>query len=170
MRSRRTNPNGEPPSLPAHSGWSVTPNGLVPAASTVAPLDDPRSGRAEGGFVLEWPQLDPEQYHREVLPGLAAAANGALAASALGDAPPLATRVDGNAWTYRRDGDHIAVSPGVADDAAVVMGVSRAAWSDLVQLRRTVPALMIGGEIEVTGSGALLDRWERALRALWQGL
>ena len=120
--------------------------------------------------MLDRPLLDPERYHRDVLPDLAAGPNGRLAAAALGDAQPLATRVDGAAWTYRRDGDRVRVTPGVAHDAAVVLELSLSAWSDLVQLVRTVPALMISGEIGVTDSGATLDRWERALRALWQGM
>jgi hypothetical protein len=120
--------------------------------------------------VLDLLPLDPVAYHRDVLPDLARGHNGALAAAAIGDIPPLTTRVDDASWTYRRSGDTIAVTPGVAPDAAVVLQLSRAAWSDLVQLVRTVPALMISGEIEVSGDGSVLDRWERALRALWHGI
>jgi hypothetical protein len=120
--------------------------------------------------VLEVPQLDPGDYHRDVLPGLTAGRNGQLAAAAIGDTPPLATKVGDGAWTYRRDGDQIAVTAGVADDAAVVLELTPEAWSDLVQLVRTVPALMISGDIGVSGPGPAVDRWERALRALWQGM
>jgi hypothetical protein len=52
-----------------------------------------------------------------------------------------------------------------------VLELSGPAWSDLVQLVRTIPALMIAGEVTVvTGGGAALDRWERALRTLCQGV
>ena len=120
--------------------------------------------------MLALPLLTFDAYHRETLPVLAAGPNGVAAAAAVESEPPLAVRVDGQAWTYRAADGHIDVSEGVAADVAVVLDLSAAAWSDLVQLVRTIPALMIASEVTVTGGGPSLDRWERALRTLCQGV
>jgi hypothetical protein len=78
--------------------------------------------------------------------------------------------IDERAWTYRPVDGVIDISSGVAADAGVVVELSATAWSDLVQMVRTIPALLIAGEVRVTGGGPTLDRWERALRTLCQGI
>ncbi len=104
------------------------------------------------------------------MPALLAGPNSRAAAAAVAQEPPLTIRVDGAAWTYRATADGIELSAGGASDAGVALDLSVAAWSDLVQLVRTIPALMISGEVVITGGGPALDRWERALRALWHGV
>ena len=120
--------------------------------------------------MLTLPVLDPVTYHRDTLPKLTVRLNGAAAAAAVADLPPLGVQVDGHAWTYRPDGARIAVSDGLAADVGPVLELNSAAWSDLMQLVRTVPALMIAGEVRITAGGPALDRWERALRTLCHGV
>jgi ectoine hydroxylase-related dioxygenase (phytanoyl-CoA dioxygenase family) len=120
--------------------------------------------------VLALPLLDFTTYHRETLPALLAGPDAAAAAAAVAGEPPLAVRVKGEARTYRSGDGRIEVTDGVAADAGVVLDLEPEAWSDLIQMVRTIPALMIAGEITVTGGGPALDRWERALRTLCHGV
>src|SRR4051794_5843512 len=120
--------------------------------------------------MLTLPLLDPVNYHRDTLPELAAGPHGAAAAAAVAGLPPLGVNVEGNAWTYRANGNRIEVSEGIAADVGPVLELDTAAYSDLMQLVRTVPALMIAGELQVTGGSPALDRWERALRTLCHGV
>jgi ectoine hydroxylase-related dioxygenase (phytanoyl-CoA dioxygenase family) len=120
--------------------------------------------------MLTLPAIDPVAYHRDILPTLATGPQGAAAAAAVAAEPPFAVRVGDHAWTYRASGDRIAIADGVTADARVVLELSDAAWSDFAQLVRTIPALMIAGEVAVIGGGPSLDRWERALRTLYQGV
>ncbi|MFL6239140.1 MAG: phytanoyl-CoA dioxygenase family protein [Actinomycetes bacterium] len=120
--------------------------------------------------MLASPLVDPVAFHRDRMPALTRGRHAAMAATAVAAEPALAVRVGNDAWTYRSTGTTIEVTEGVAADAAVVLDLDATAWSDLVQLVRTVPALMIAGEITITGGGPALDRWERALRALIHGV
>lgn len=124
---------------------------------------------ARRGSVLTTSLVDPVDFHRDVVPRLLAE-RGAAVAAALADEAPLAIRVVDAAWTYRVAAGTVVVDDGVAPDAGAVIELSGAAWSDLVELVRTVPALMISGDIAVTGSASAVDRWERPLRMLWQGM
>jgi ectoine hydroxylase-related dioxygenase (phytanoyl-CoA dioxygenase family) len=120
--------------------------------------------------MLTLPLLDPVSYHRDTFPTFASGTNAAAAAAAVADLPPLGVQIDGNAWTYRANGGRIEAEEGIAADVGPVLTLDAAAWSDLMQLVRTVPALMIAGEVQVSGGGAALDRWERALRTLCHGV
>src|SRR4051812_25565886 len=120
--------------------------------------------------VLTRPLVTFDDFHRQVLPALLAGPHAPAAAAAVASQPPLAVRVDGQAWTYRSADGRIARSEGVAADAGVVVDLTATAFSDLVQMVRTIPALMIAGDVTATGGGPALDRWERALRTLCHGI
>ncbi len=135
--------------------------------------------------------LDPVAYHRDVLPPSAAGPLGARAARDLRGVAPLALEIDGRTWTYRTSesdpgpdaapeaGSHSGSSAAAAGltiengdrGASTVVALSRSSWSDLAQLLRTVPALMLAGELTFRrGDFTHLARWEPALRAVYCGV
>lgn len=120
-------------------------------------------------------RLDPVTYHRDVLPAHLASERGAAAAHDVAGVAPLTLVVDGRPFTYRADpgadGTAITVTPSADDDARAVVELSTGAWSDLVQLLRTVPSLALANELTFTRGGfGHLSRWEPALRCLYAGI
>jgi Phytanoyl-CoA dioxygenase (PhyH) len=114
--------------------------------------------------------LDPEAYHRDVLPKAASGPLGVEAARDLAGVAPLGIEVEGTAWTYRSTPPGLSVEDGDGG-APTVVAMSRAAWSDLAQLVRTAPALMLAGELTYRRGGfEHLARWEPALRAVYSGI
>jgi hypothetical protein len=117
------------------------------------------------------PQLDPVTYHRDVLPVHLAGERGAAAAHDTADIAPLTLVVDGLPFTYASDGAAITVTPAADEGARAVVELSRPAWSDLVQLLRTVPSLALAGDLTFARGGfGHLSRWEPALRCLYAGI
>jgi hypothetical protein len=117
------------------------------------------------------PQLDPVTYHRDVLPAHLAGARGAAAAHDTAGIAPLTLVVDGLPFTYASDGAAITVTPAADEGARAVVELSGPAWSDLVQLLRTVPSLALAGALTFSRGGfAHLSRWEPALRCLYAGI
>lgn len=117
------------------------------------------------------PQLDPVTYHRDVLAAHLAGERGAAAAHDTSGLAPLTLVVDGQAFTYASDGATITVTPATDDDARAVVELSTRAWSDLVQLLRTVPSLALANELTFARGGfGHLSRWEPALRCLYAGI
>ena len=115
--------------------------------------------------------LDPVTYHRDVLPAHLAGERGAAAAHDTAAVAPLTLVVDGLPFTYASDGVAVTVTPAADEGARAVVELSSAAWSDLVQLLRTVPSLALAGELTFTRGGfGHLSRWEPALRCLYAGI
>jgi hypothetical protein len=114
--------------------------------------------------------LDPVAYHRDVLPERAAGPLGAVGAKDLQGVQPLALDIEGDVWTYRPASAGIEIEPG-DHDAATLVSLSRASWSDLVTFMRTVPAPMLADELTYRRGGfEHLARWEPALRAIYCGM
>ncbi len=114
--------------------------------------------------------IDAVEFHDTVVPGLAEAHRDLLEGVGR-PLHPLGLIVEGSSWTYRLVGGSLLVEGGVADDAATVVALSAPAFSDLVNLLRTVPGLLIADELGFErGDFTGLTRWEGALRALYQGV
>jgi len=114
--------------------------------------------------------IDAVTFHDEELAALALSHAEALS-GVRRTLRPLAFIIDADAWTYRLIDGSFEVTNGVADDAATVVALSSDAFSDLVAMLRTVPALLIGDAAEVRrGDFTGLIRWDGALRALYQGV
>jgi hypothetical protein len=106
-----------------------------------------------------------------VLPVHLAGERGAAAAHDTADIAPLTLVVDGLPFTYASDGATITVTPAADEGARAVVVLSRPAWSDLVQLLRTVPSLALAGYLTFARGGfGHLSRWEPALRCLYAGI
>ena len=116
-----------------------------------------------GATVFE--RLDFDEFHRDRLPALLAAAP-AVGQPGL----PIAFRLpDGRAYTFSAEGGSLVVTPG-DDDAATVVALSAADWSDFVHERHTSFGLLYAGALTFTrGDFGGLDRWEPALRAVFAG-
>jgi hypothetical protein len=83
--------------------------------------------------------------------------------------PPLAIAVDGDVWTLRRDDRALTVAPG-RDAATLQVALDRAAFTDLVQERRTALGLVIGARVH--GDPAANDAfcaWDPVLRSALDG-
>jgi ectoine hydroxylase-related dioxygenase (phytanoyl-CoA dioxygenase family) len=120
--------------------------------------------------VITFEPVDFEQFHQVDLPARIEAGNGALAAADLAKAGTLAFRTpDGAAYTYVPAPDTVEIWAGDAA-ADTVVEVSREAFSDFVNELRTCFGLLYAGLIDVTrGDFGWLERWEPALRALYDG-
>lgn len=114
--------------------------------------------------------VDFEQFHQVDLPARIEAGNGALAAADLAKAGTLAFRTpDGAAYTYVPAPDTVEIWAGDAA-ADTVVEISREAFSDFVNELRTCFGLLYAGLIDITrGDFGWLERWEPALRALYDG-
>lgn len=115
---------------------------------------------------MEWPG-DFDDFHRHVLPARLGGARGREAARDVRDAPALAFRVEDRSWRLRPGGDVLDLAPG--DDAPVLLELAAEAWRQLVSEMRTAAGLHYGRGLRfVRGGYADLERWEPALRALFQ--
>jgi ectoine hydroxylase-related dioxygenase (phytanoyl-CoA dioxygenase family) len=93
---------------------------------------------------------------------------GRAAARDVRDAPAIAFAVDGAAWRFVPGGDAIRIEGG--DDAPALAVMDAAAWSDFASERATGAGLLYGGRVRFERGGqAELERWEPALRALFDG-
>jgi hypothetical protein len=114
--------------------------------------------------------LDFDYFHRERVPQLMRA-NGVLAARACNSAMgPLAFRLpDGRAWTYRAQDYGIEVRPG-DEDAQTIVALTEVGWCDFVNEARTCFGLLYAGLVSFPrGDFGAFERWEPALRALFDG-
>jgi ectoine hydroxylase-related dioxygenase (phytanoyl-CoA dioxygenase family) len=93
---------------------------------------------------------------------------GRAAARDVRDVPAIAFVVGVAAWRFV-PGDHvIRIEDG--DDAPTVAVLDDAAWSDFASERATGAGLLYGGRVRFERGGqAELERWEPALRALFDG-
>ncbi|MAG33520.1 MAG: hypothetical protein CL908_21800 [Deltaproteobacteria bacterium] len=123
----------------------------------------PRSAR-------EWvPEYDFEAFHRDALPGLIAR-NAHLAVDDLAGVPNIAfSESGGGAFTYRAEGEGLEIVAG-ADDAATLVELTGADFSDFVNEIHTVSGLAMAGKLHFERGGLEgLQRWEPALRACFDG-
>jgi hypothetical protein len=114
--------------------------------------------------------LDFDYFHHETVRQLIGA-NGPLASRASGATTgDLAFRLpDGRAWTYSVGEHGVQVIPGDAD-ARTVVALSEADWRDFVNEARTCFGLLYAGLVSFPrGDFELFERWEPALRALFDG-
>lgn len=111
---------------------------------------------------------DFDAFHDAVLPARLASALGRAAARDVHDAPSLAFRLDdGRSRRFLPGGDVLVVEPG--DAADVVAALAAAAWEGFVAETCTAAGLHYGGRVRFARGGyADLERWEPALRALFQ--
>lgn len=120
-------------------------------------------------FVNDAVSLDPDTFVDEHVPALpeergVAAGRGA---ARLGLAP-LTLHVDGEPLTFRVEGERLVVERGAQD--ALVVGLDRAAFSDLVQDVASTFGLQMAGRAKV--EGGRLDgflEWEPVLRCFLDG-
>jgi hypothetical protein len=117
-----------------------------------------------------FPPVDFEGFHRRPLQALLAAGNGRLAACAARSAHAIAfVSESGAAYTYTVRDDAVVVEPG-ADDAATVVRITAAQWSDFVNELRTIPNLVYAGQLDlVRGETDHVLAWELPLLALFHG-
>ena len=116
-----------------------------------------------------FPALDFDAFHREWLPVRMRSEDGQRASEDARAAPALAFRLpDGRAYRFAVVGDALTVAGG--DDAPVVVELEDAAWQDFVHELHTAAGLLYSGRVRFAAGGpADLERWEPALRALYQG-
>jgi ectoine hydroxylase-related dioxygenase (phytanoyl-CoA dioxygenase family) len=96
------------------------------------------------------------------------AESGRAAARDVRDAPAIAFHADGRAWRFVPGGETIGIESG--DDAPTVVALDAAAWDDFATERATGAGLLYGGRVSFErGDQAALERWEPALRALFDG-
>lgn len=114
--------------------------------------------------------LDFDGFHVHDLPAQLAAGRGALAAKAARNLQPLAFRLPGGgAWTYRPQGDAVAIERGDAA-ADTVIELDHESWEGLVHDYESAPGLLYAGRVRsARGNAMQLVLWEPALRALYQG-
>jgi Phytanoyl-CoA dioxygenase (PhyH) len=120
--------------------------------------------------ALEFPTIDFDDFHRVDLPKRIEAGNGALAAPDLTGVGTLGFRTpDGAAYTYVPGPDTVEIwSTDAAADTLVEL--SREAFSDFANELRSCFGLLYAGMAEVTrGDFGWFERWEPALRALYDG-
>jgi len=115
-------------------------------------------------------RLDFDAFHREDLPQRLAGGNGRLAGADLRGVPAIAFRlVDGRAYTYASAGGDVRILAGT-ESAATIVELAERDWSDFVDELHTVPGLVHGGRVRFARGGyADLERWEPALRAMFDG-
>lgn len=116
-------------------------------------------------------QFDFVEFHEREVPRLLSLGHGELAAGGMDSLrlEPLALEVDGRSYTSQRGQGGFEV---VAGDrgASAVAAMSAAAFSDLIQDRRSTVALVIGNEVRMTrGTTRHFLEWEPILRALVDG-
>ena len=117
-----------------------------------------------------FPSIDFTEYHRQELPALMAQGRGAMAGKAAHGLKPLAFRVEGNTFTYSADVEGVSLVEG-DENAAVIIGLSAAHWSDLVHDLESAPGLIYNRLLEsCEGDQFQLMLWEPALRALYRGI
>src|SRR5690242_3724619 len=114
--------------------------------------------------------IDFDDFHRVELPSRLAAGNGALAAPDLQGVAPIAFRVgDGRAYTYVPTGSTVEVRAG-DDDAATVVELDEAVWSDFAYELRTCFGLLYANAVTFRRGGFEgLLRWEPAIRCMFDG-
>jgi hypothetical protein len=115
------------------------------------------------------PPLDFDAYHCGVLPARCVSDLARVAARDVRGVPAIAFRLhDGRAYRLAPAGDVIAVEAGC--DAPIVLELEEAAWSDFVHELATGAGLLYAGRVRFArGTAADLERWEPALRALYNG-
>jgi len=105
---------------------------------------------------------------REALAPRLDADSGRAAARDVRDAPAIAFLVDDHAWRFVPGGETIRIERG--DDAPTVVALDAAGWHDFATERATGAGLLYGGRVRFERGGqAELERWEPALRALFDG-
>ena len=93
---------------------------------------------------------------------------GRAAARDVRDAPAIAFAVGSAAWRFVPGGDVVRIDGG--DDAPTLAVMDASAWSDFASERATGAGLLYGGRVRFERGGqAELERWEPALRALFDG-
>ncbi len=112
--------------------------------------------------------LDFDAFHRDALPQMIAAGNGALANEALHKGS-LAFRVGNTSYTYAKGGNAIEVVPG-DEDADVVIELTPEEWSGVVHETLTAPGLLYSGRAKCLKGNAIgFVTFEPVLRALYNG-
>jgi len=113
--------------------------------------------------------VDFDAFHRDTLRPRLASDLGRAAARDVRDVAAIAFALDdGRAWRFVPGAETIRIEPG--DDAPVVVALDVAAWRDFVAERATAAGLFYGGRIRFARGGYPdLERWEPALRALFDG-
>ena len=105
---------------------------------------------------------------REALASRLDAESGRAAARDVRDAPAIAFDVDGHAWRFVPGGEKIGIESG--DDAPTIVALDAAGWHDFATERATGAGLVYGGRVRFERGGqAELERWEPALRAVFDG-
>ena len=119
--------------------------------------------------MLAVADVDFVDFHTRVLEERIAGGTGALAGPDVADAPALGFRVGSRAYSYVPVGGTVDVRAGDAD-AATVIALDAATFSDYANELRTCFGLVYGGEAALV-RGAYDDwfRWEPAIRALYHG-
>lgn len=122
-------------------------------------------------FDSEARPLDFVEFHEGDLQRLLDLGHGELAARGMRSLglEPLAFTIDGRSYTWSSGADGFGVAAGDAN-AAAVAEMSGAAFSDLIQDRRSTVGLMIGNEVRMTrGTTKHFFEWEPILRAVVDG-
>jgi ectoine hydroxylase-related dioxygenase (phytanoyl-CoA dioxygenase family) len=125
---------------------------------------------SDASSATEFPPIDFERFHTEELPRRLAEPTGIDAAREVARAGALAfRRSEGGAYTYRAEGDRIAVTPG-EEGADTVIELDHAAWQNLVHDLDSPPGLLYGGRATCHAGNAMrFVRWDAALRAMYTG-
>lgn len=119
--------------------------------------------------MLHFAAVDFDEFHSRTLPRRIADGNGRLAASDVGDAPPLALRVGSSAFTYVPAGDTVEIHAGDAS-ADTVVELDAATFSDYAHELQSCFGLVYGAGARVArGTHDGWFRWEPAIRALYHG-
>lgn len=105
---------------------------------------------------------------REALAPRVDVESGRAAARDVRDAPAIAFVVDGRAFRFVPGGETIRIERGA--DAPTVVMLDAAGWNDFASERATGAGLLYGGRVRFEcGGQSELERWEPALRALFDG-
>jgi hypothetical protein len=110
---------------------------------------------------------DFDDVHRRLVPSRLAEPIGRMAARDVAGIGAIAFRLsDARAYRFIPDGGTIRVEP--SDDAVTVVDLDLDAWRDFATEMGTAAGLFYGGRVRFSrGSYADLERWEPALRALF---
>ena len=118
----------------------------------------------------QFPDIDFEHYHKQVLPTQLDEGRARMAARAATKLRPLAFRVGGKAYTYSIENGAVALRAGEAN-ASTVIGLSARHWQDLVHDLESAPGLLYNNLLESSeGDSFQLMQWEPALRAMYRGI
>jgi ectoine hydroxylase-related dioxygenase (phytanoyl-CoA dioxygenase family) len=115
--------------------------------------------------------LDFVDFHERELPDVLRAAHGESVrrSGEVLNLPALALQVDGRSYTYRLSPLGLEIFAGEAQ-AAAVAGLSREAFSDLMQDVRSSVGLIIGDDVKMLrGSQQTFIDWEPVIRAALDG-